>query len=128
MGVVNYIGLKSLDAEEADVVRSIVESHIDKVKRNLPDVDMVGHVKLHEVQGRKKYSLHCRIDDPHVDFVTDAVDWDLRKSAHMLMEKLDNAIKKKLRVGGQKQERFRPRGATRGKDASLKAKVRGLTQ
>ena len=128
MGVVNYIGLKSLDSDEVDVVKSIVESHVEKVRRNLSDFDMVVHVKLHDVQGRKKYSLHCRIDDPHVDFVTDAVDWDLRKTAHMLMEKLDNVIKKKLRVDGQQQERFRPRGATQGNDARLKAKVRGLTQ
>ncbi len=127
MGVVNYIGLKSLDSDEVDVVKSIVESHVEKVRRNISDFDMVVHVKLHDVQGRKKYSLHCRIDDTHVDFVNDAVDWNLRKTAHMLMEKLDNAIKKKLRVGGQQQERFRPRGATRGNDTRLKAKVRGLT-
>ena len=57
MSKVNYIGLKSLDATEGEILKTLVLKYLVKLDRSLPNGNVKFHVKLHEIGGKVK--LHC---------------------------------------------------------------------
>ncbi len=123
MGVVQYVGLKKL-GDDASVVQTLVERYMEKLDRDFPNHQMILHTKLHNVGGRVKYSLHVRLEHPQMVAKADAVDWDLRRTVHKVMQALENDIEHIFKIHAQKQERFHPKKAKRGTDTRVKLKLR----
>jgi hypothetical protein len=71
-----------------------------------------------------KYSFHARVDGPQFAAKADAVDWDMRRTVHKVMQALENELEHKMKKHGQKQERFHPKKAKRGTGTSVKLKLR----
>ncbi len=128
MSVVTYSGLKKLDANDASQLKTLVEHYMEKIERVFPYFDLLFHTKVHKPEGRIKYSFHGRIDAPSVVLTSEASDWDLARTVHKVMRKLENEARKKYKIGGQKQERFHPKKAKRGTDVRVKLKLRRRAQ
>ena len=123
MGVVQYVGLKVL-GDDAGTVQTLVEHYAAKLGRDFPDVELIVHTKLHDIGGRVKYSFHARLDTPRFVAKADAVDWDLKRTVHKVMQALENEVEHKLKIHGQKQEKFHPKRAKRGTDTRIRLKMR----
>ena len=72
--------------------------------------------------------FNARIESPDMVLKSDASDWDLRRTVHMLMKALENELKRRFKTEGQKQERFHPKKAKRGTDTRVKLKLRRRTR
>ena len=113
MSKVNYIGLKSLDATEGEILKTLVLKYLVKLDRSLPNGNVKFHVKLHEIGGKVKYSFHARVKAEKEILGSAADDWDLRRTVHKVMKKLLSSVEHKLKLDGQKQEKFHPKRAKR---------------
>ncbi|MBT3262374.1 hypothetical protein HN992_02410 [Candidatus Woesearchaeota archaeon] len=128
MSKVNYIGLKSLDATEGEILKTLVLKYLVKLDRSLPNGNVKFHVKLHEIGGKVKYSFHARVKAEKEILGSAADDWDLRRTVHKVMKKLLSSVEHKLKLDGQKQEKFHPKRAKRGFGKSIKMKLKGLVK
>jgi len=117
--------LNLLDHDEKDILMAIVSRHSKKLDRALPGANLMFHVKLHEIGGRMKYSLHSRVKVGKEMLAAEAADWDLNRTTHKVMEKLMNSVEHTLHTEGQKQQKFHPKKAKRGFGKNIKLKLRG---
>ena len=102
--VVRYVGLKNLTLLEQATLRKLAEKHYDKIYRNFKGniVDLVLHIKTYDVQGRKKYSLHAKVEAPAKKvFTAKDADWDLRKVTQAVFDKLREELKKEFKENGK---------------------------
>jgi ribosome-associated translation inhibitor RaiA len=123
MSVVRYVGLKALGDQES-VVKTLVERYMEKLERDLPYYDMVVHVKLYKEEGKPKYFFQARVQSPDVKLRADAVDWDLRRTVHKVMKRLETEMNHTFKNDAQPQERFHPKKAKRGTDTKVKLRRR----
>lgn len=123
MGVVQFVGLKKL-GDDAGTAQNLIEKYMEKLDRDFPDHQLIVHTKLHNIGGRVKYSFHARLDHPQMLAKADAVDWDLKRTVHKVMQALENEIEHRFKIHAQKQERFHPKKAKRGTDTRVKLTLR----
>lgn len=120
---IQYVGLKAL-GDDAMTVQTLVERYIGKLERDVPNCQLIVHTKLHDVGGRVKYSFHVRVDGPQLIAKADAVDWDVRRTVHKVMQALENELEHKMKKQGQQQEKFHPKKAKRGTDTRVRLALR----
>lgn len=107
--VIQLVGVNKLPAEEQAVVQEITTSEYEKVKRDMHNLtDLVVHVKTYEKDGgRKKYSLHVRVNAPSVMFESSrSDDWDLRRAMHKAFEDVKNQVKHKFHSDRTRPDRY----------------------
>ena len=124
MDKITYVGLNLLDHNEKDSLMAIVGQHAKKLERIVPKANLMFHVKLHEIGGRMKYSLHSRVKVGKEMITAEASDYDLHRTSHKVMDKLMNGIEHKLHTEGQQQQKFHPKKAKRGYGKQVKLKLR----
>ena len=127
MARLSYVGLKHLSNDEADLLKSLVEHHAEKIDFLVRDAEIEVHVKVPQKQGKSLYFLDCKLSTSHLHLGAADSGRDFRQVVHGVMEKLSNATKKRLHSGAQPQERFHPESGSRGtEDVHMKEKARGF--
>ena len=99
--MIEYHNLKALNLLEQVKLKLICRRGYKKLKRVFPDSKLKIEIKVHEDGNNKKrkFSLHGKILDPSLKIATTkAVDWDISKVTHKLMEKLRSESYKKERL------------------------------
>lgn len=97
---IQFIGLNSLEKKESDVVRGLAVEYYDRILRDLPQALLVLNTKIYDQEGKKKFSLHARINAPGIVLVTEAADWDLRRTVHKVMKKMERELQHKFKTEG----------------------------
>jgi hypothetical protein len=97
--IVKYSGLDNLNLIEKIKLKNIAESRYNKIYRSLRGIpmDLSINVKVYEKEKRKKYSIHGKIEAPTKIFSAKAFGWDIKKTTHEVLIKLENEIKKKFK-------------------------------
>lgn len=99
--VIQYIGVGDLQPGEREVLNSVVEGELDKLKRKRPNDSINGslQVKVYQKEGdRKKYSMHLKLQ--FSKFLIDSSnhdDWDLPTALHKAFESVHNQLQHKDR-------------------------------
>jgi hypothetical protein len=99
--VIQYIGVGDLLAGEREILNSVVEGELDKLKRKRPNDAINGslQVKVYQKEGdRKKYSMHLKLQ--FSKFLIDSSnhdDWDLPTALHKAFESVHNQLQHKDR-------------------------------
>jgi ribosome-associated translation inhibitor RaiA len=99
--IIQYIGVGDLQPGEREVLNSVVEGELDKLKRKHPNDSINGslQVKVYNKEGdRKKYSMHLKLQ--FSKFLIDSSnhdDWDLPTALHKAFESVHNQLQHKDR-------------------------------
>ena len=110
MSTVRFIGIKQFDDFEQTTITTLCTRYMEKLERDLPkEFKLAFHCKLHKKQGKQKYSFHGRVNTPNFLFSSEASDWDLRRTVHKVMKKLERELQHKYKTEGQPQEKLRPK-------------------
>ena len=73
---------------------------------------------IYKTKGKAKYSFNCRANSPQANFHSEASDWDLLRTVHKVMKKMELEVKKYHKSGSQPQEKVHPKRAKRGTDTN----------
>ena len=98
-----FTGLKELDEQDADKVKSLIYEKYPAIERVIKaPAKLMVHFKKYEHGGREKYSVHMLLDYPGkpitAEKVYNPVQWDVIGITHKLLEKLKKEAEKKFRT------------------------------
>lgn len=95
MVFIDYSGLNELPEQEQEILKELVVEYSEKLDIKLPPTTRVAiDVKLYGKKGeRKKYSIHARLNVPDQVLTAEATDWDLERTAHKVMKKVEAELK-----------------------------------
>ena len=97
---VQFVGLRDLTQEEANLISTIVESYKLKFERDIPDFTLIVRIKKLRKLGKQKFSIHTRLQNPTNILVSQAADWDFSRTIHKSMKKLENELQHKFKTKG----------------------------
>jgi len=108
MVFIDYSGISALTELEKELIKKLILSYGEKLDTKLPPNTRIAiNIKLYEKTGeRKKYSIHARLNVPDQVLVAEAADWDLEKTTHKVMKKIEaelNHVFKDLDRGFKKE-------------------------
>lgn len=96
--IIKYTGLDNLNLLEKARLKNIAESSGYKIQRLFQNpVDIAINIKIYDKEKRKKYSINGRVEAASKIFAANATDWDIKRTTHMLMNKLENEVKKQFK-------------------------------
>ncbi len=98
--IIKYSGLGKLTLLEKIRLKNIAESQYYKINRLFQGkpVDLSLNIKIHEKEKRKKYSIHGKVEAATKIFSAKSADWDIKKTTHEVLKKLENEVKKQFKV------------------------------
>ncbi len=110
MGEVQYIGLKDFTSEESSDIKKLSLRYLEKLEHHdFPSrVHLALRCKKYSREGKPKYSFHGRLDCPSLLLTSQASDWDLHRTLHKVMQKLEREFQHRFKTEGQPQEKFHP--------------------
>jgi len=114
MSTVRFIGLNTFDSTDQSIIKTLCTRYMEKLERDLnPQFKLSFHCKRYRAQGKPKHSFHARIQ-MHTKLIvhSQATDWDLRRTVHKVMQKLERELQHKYKTEGQPQERLRSKRGT----------------
>ena len=97
-------GIELLESEDdRKRAEELLNEYGPKIERMLAnDVVMRVHFKEYEKEGnRVKHSISAKVEFANNLFQADDSDWDLARTIHKVMKKLENEIEHKLHVSDQ---------------------------
>jgi len=98
---IRFIGLRDLTQEEANLISVLVEEYKLKLQREISDFTLNVAIKKRTKTGSKiKYSIHTKLEAPATILVSQAFDWDLARTTHKAMKKLENELQHKFKTKG----------------------------
>lgn len=108
MVFIDYTGLDALEEAEQESIKNLIIEYAEKLDSKLsPDARLEMNIKLYKEEGgRKKFSLNAKLDAPAQILTAEAADWDLEKTTHKIMKKIESALKatfKDIERGYQKE-------------------------
>ncbi len=90
-------GFNVLDKKEREAIDKIINESYKRIKQLLRnDLDMKFQLKVYEKKKGKKYSIHAEAVYPGRIVTAQAHDYDIARTAHKLISKIENAIEKKF--------------------------------
>ncbi len=97
--IVKYTGLDKLTLLEKIKLKNIAESKYSKISRLFQDkpADVSINVKIYDKEKKRKYSLHGKVEAATRIFSASASDWDIKKTTHEVMDKLESEVKKQFK-------------------------------
>lgn len=102
--IVQFVGLRDLEPEEADVIQSLSTEYYGKIKREMHNLtDLVVHVKaagkVDGSQKRKRYTVLIRALSPGFALESSkSDDWELPRAIHSAFDDILAQIRHKLRT------------------------------
>ena len=103
-----YRGLKKLGEIESSTVSILVDRYLPKIERLAHANKLIIGIKEYDKEGnRSKYSIHARLEAPSVFIAAKAHDWDLRRTLHKVLKKIENEAQHKFMVYGHTKRKPR---------------------
>jgi len=86
--------IEILTEEEREVTKKILSDYLKKIKRLVKDSPKIkAHIKEYNKEGKqKKFSINIDLHFSGRRLKSDAADWDLAKTLHKCMIKIQNEI------------------------------------
>jgi len=106
--MIQFKGLKALDARRKRIVEDICAKNLPKVRRSMKNMtDLIVHVKSHEKDGaRAKFSIHLKAVAPTRLFTSSkATDWAIARATNKAFVDVLSRIKKGLKSDNQRPKR-----------------------
>ncbi|MBN1644892.1 hypothetical protein JW851_02540 [Candidatus Woesearchaeota archaeon] len=103
--ILQFVGLKTLEPMEQELVQRISTENFEKIRRMLKNITKVKvQIKTYEKQGkRKKYSIHLQARAPGGPLDVDrAQDFDLARAIHKGFADLKGLIEHRMHLEGLK--------------------------
>lgn len=97
---IQFIGLNGLEKKESDIIKGLAVEYYNRVLRDLPQALLVLQVKIYKEEGKQKFSMHARINHPSIVLAAQAADWDLRRTVHKVMKKIERELQHKYKTEG----------------------------
>ena len=99
---VQFIGLNKFENSEKVIINEITGKHLNKINRLVTNYLLIIKVKKHSIANKKldeavNYSLHAKIELPSIFISASYSDWDLKRTVHKTLEKLENELKHKFK-------------------------------
>ena len=92
-------GFEILDKEEKKILDEIFDDYFPKIQRLIKkDLALKFQLRMHEKKKSKKYSIHVEAIYPGKIITAQAHDYDLAKTAHKAMKKLEEEIRHKFKI------------------------------
>jgi len=105
---ISYRGIKSLDEFESATVSTLVNRYTEKIGRLTHAKKLIMHIKKYDTTGTKsKYAINVKLESPSVFITAKAHDWDLRRTLHKVLKKIENEAQHKLMVEGHTKKKPR---------------------
>ena len=96
--IIKYIGLSKLSKSEVANIKELVLKYTSKYDIKIKNSTLIFDIKKYEKEGTKtKYSIHSRIDNPHLMFAAKKSGWDLRRILHQIFDALTTQLKHKIK-------------------------------
>jgi len=91
-----------LSERESWVVDKLIPEYYAKIERQVKnEVDLVVHIKVHDVSKRRqKFNIHVDVANS-VRFGATADDWELARAIHKVMKNIMSEIEHKLHASDQ---------------------------
>ena len=92
---IRFVGLKELSDEEVLKTQNLAKKYLPKFERHFDSPLLQILIKKKDVEGtRCRYEIKSHLEAPNVRLASDANDWDIAKTLHKALQKLENEIKK----------------------------------
>ena len=108
--ILQFVGLKDLDADEQEIVNRLSTEYFEKVKRAAKNIiNIKVHIKCYKKEGaKKKYSVHIHVKIPTQAIIESCKshDFELQKTIHAAFQDVQTQLKKKLRTDDQKPKPY----------------------
>ncbi len=109
--MIDYKGLRNLSSFEISEVRSLANKFFIKIDRKIKNANLILTIKKYkEKVSRSKYSIHARLEAPHIILVTKQSGWDINLVMNKAFENLRNELIHKFKIEGIKRK---PKSITR---------------
>jgi len=96
---IRIINLDEFDIEEKQIFDRLTEEYGTKFERILEKGLIILHPKKYDKDGKRaRYCINLRTDIPDLIFSAEAEEWDLAKALHKVFIKLENEVKKRLKL------------------------------
>ena len=96
---IQFIGLKSLSAEELTNLQRVTKTELPKIERILKNAKVIIDIKGYEKDGaRAKFSLHARLECPSLLMTAEADSWEIATAAHKIFDKLVMEMQHKFKT------------------------------
>lgn len=99
---IEFIDSKTLNEDELSVAQRVVTAHSKKMERLLPGHKLVVKFSKKDVTGKRaRYVIRCRIDCPSCIASAQAEDWELARTLHKVLDKIDHELEHKFKKNSQ---------------------------
>jgi ribosome-associated translation inhibitor RaiA len=104
MNPIEFVGTELLGEKDRETANTLLNEYYPKIKRMLKnEISLRVHLKEANVMGKKiRYTLNAKVIAPTQILETSATDWDLARTIHKAMEKIETEIEHKFKVSEQK--------------------------
>lgn len=104
MEKIEVVGINNLTEEEKKIANNLLKEYIPKIERLVKnDILIKMHVKEYKKDGKgKKYSLHFEVIFSGTMLHSDAWDYDLSRTIHKAMKKIESEAEHKFHSSEQK--------------------------
>src|SRR3989338_5565229 len=90
-----FIGLKNLNDSEVLKTKTIAKRNLEKLERGYPNSLLKIHIKKADQTGNRcRYTILSNLEAPTVKLKSEAEDWELSRTIHKALQKLENEVKK----------------------------------
>ncbi|MEK6973979.1 MAG: hypothetical protein AABW41_01960 [Nanoarchaeota archaeon] len=103
MEKIRFIGLNDFNDGEKALINEITLNNIKKISRHIGDYELIVKLKKHSTANKKidetiKYSIHAKMQFPKILITASYADWELKRTLHVIYDKLLNEIKHKFKI------------------------------
>lgn len=92
---IRFIGLKNLSDSEIATAQTLTKRYLEKLERNFDSPLLQIQIKKKDIAGtRCRYEIKSHLEVPTTKLASDANDWDLARTLHKALQKLENEVKK----------------------------------
>jgi len=108
---IRFIGLEDFNINERAIINEIVPKHSKKISRSMEDYVLILKFKKHSTANKRidesvKFSMHAKIESPKMIISSSYADWDLRRTLHKTLEKLQKEVDHKVQRNRKPWLRF----------------------
>ena len=97
-----FVNIHLLTSDERPVVDRLCVEYEPKLARHVSKPQLILQFKKYNDAGKRvKYSVHCRLEAPQILATSEAHDWDLTKTLHMVFQKIQREIEHKYKLDSQ---------------------------
>lgn len=97
-------GLQNLSDKEREIANNLLNEYYPKIQRRIKNImALLVNFKEYKKEGKqKKYSINVKVKFPGGIFEINATDWELKRTLHKALNKIQEKIEHRLHSSDQK--------------------------